>query len=194
MFAFEDWKIIYNRPGTGGALDEFRTQQKRTWYLMRFLRDAGVRVIPVAVTASDLLDWAGDTDHELTDSHSRAHAVGDFVNQAGRPTNCAHTYPEISLGAGEALATLTVYGESEDIPEIMGVAIHLADGQVITALEIMAIRHTPEDAWGLAQDFIRRHRPARVFHDQTVRRPEYCADCGALLMSVAAREDIERAL
>ncbi|MCB2186449.1 MAG: hypothetical protein KQJ78_08535 [Deltaproteobacteria bacterium] len=185
-YDFDDWREVYDRPGTGDTLNEFRSQQKMNWYLTRLLRASGVAVDPVPVRTAAFAAWCQDTGHELTDAHARGHAVGEYVNDpAVAPADCAHAYPELEVSPGEALATITVFGESEEQPEVLTVTLHLPDGQVLTALEILAVEHTPQEAWDLVRQFLDHHHPQNVFHDQNVRRPEYCADCGALLANVA---------
>ncbi len=193
IFSFEDWCELYMQPRSGPALAAYRTQAKRSWYLMRFLREMDVEAVPVPVTAEEFYAWAEATGHELTDSHSTAHAIGSYVNDpATPPARCMHTYPDIRLGPGESLATLTVYGESPQEPEVMTAVIHTADGRVITALEILAWDHSPQQAWEKTRAFLDRHQPRTVFHDQTIRPPQYCTACGALLVSVASAEDVMR--
>lgn len=190
VFAFEDWRIVYGRPSGGAAVTEYRAQQKQNWYMAHFLRQQGVKVTPVTVRAQAFLEWAEAGDHDLTDGHGRAHAVGDYVHDPATPLpNCAHSYPDMVTVPGQANATITVYGDDPEQPEVMTAALHLPDGQVLTALEVLAVEHTPQEAWDQVSKFLERHQPGKVFHDQTVRRPEYCIDCGALQLSVASPQE-----
>lgn len=196
VFDYEDWRQIYRRPAQGSSLSEFRQQTKTSFYLMHFLREMGVEVLPVPVRASQFLPWAQKTSHDLADGHDLAHAVGEYVNDPVTPTTgCRHSDMLSGLlpGQGPALATITVFGENNEQPEVMSVVIHRPDGQVLTSLEILAVDHTPQEAWDQAVAFLDRFRPGRVFHDHTIRYPEYCADCNALLVNVASAADIEAA-
>jgi hypothetical protein len=196
VFAYEDWCEIYRRPPGGESLHAFRTQQRRTWYLMRFLGDEGVEVEAVPVKADELLDWAEGGDHDLNDPHELAHAVGEYVNRPqARTSACRHA--ELPQGTAQALgatlATLTVFGERPEEPEVMSIVLHRPDGAVLHSLEILACQHSPQEAWEQVQAYLDRHRPERVFHDRTVRRPEFCPDCNALLVHVASPEEVEDA-
>ena len=91
---------------------------------------------------------------------------------------------------GPKLATVTVYGDTPDQPEVMCVAMHNPDGYVLETLEILAADYSPEQAWQKAEVFLDRQAPEAVFQDREIRRPEFCADCNALLVNVASQEDI----
>lgn len=191
VFSFEDWCQIYHRQADGASLSEHRLQTRRNWYLMRFLRDQGVEVIPVPIRAQEFFAWAQGGGHDLEDGHELAHAVGEYANRPETPVAlCRHE--DMSARRGEVLATLTIFGETPEEPEVMSAAVHTDDGVVLATLEVLAAGHSPEQAWQKVSTFLDLHRPRSVFHDQVVRRPEFCSDCNALLVNLASQEDIAR--
>ncbi|MFH1033805.1 MAG: hypothetical protein V1806_04805 [Pseudomonadota bacterium] len=195
-FDYEDWRQIYRRPAQGSSLDEFRKQSKTSFYLMHFLREMGVEVLPVPIKASEFMPWAAKTSHDLTDGHELAHAVGEYVNDEATPvTACRHSdlMAGLLLGQGPALATVTIFGENNEQPEVMSVVIHRPDGQVLDSAQFLAADHSPQEAWDQAVTFLDRYHPGRVFQDHTVRYPNFCPDCNALLVNVASAADIEAA-
>jgi len=195
VFDFDDFLDVYDLPANGLGLSQYRDHCRRTWYLMQFLRQAGVEPQAVAVGGQAFAQWARATGQDLSDGHGRAHAVGDFVNDpAHKPSQCQHVSPMASLAVGSALATISLLGESPDQPEVVGVALHLRDGQVLEVFNVLTCDHTPEQAWGMVSGFLDGRQPRRVFQDQTVRRPEFCPDCGELLCNVASSRDVEQAL
>ncbi len=196
VFDYQDWQAIYRRPAEGASLSEFRRQTKVNWYLMHFLRDMGVEVAPVPVRAGQFLPWAEKTSHDLSDGHELAHAVGEYVNDpASLATACRHSDLAAGLlpGQGPALATITIFGETGEQPEVMSVVIHRPDGQVLASLQLLADEYSPDQAWEKAVEFLDRFHPGRVFHDQTIRYPDFCPDCNDLLVNVASSADIEAA-
>jgi hypothetical protein len=191
VFAFEDWRVIYERPGDGASLADHYRQAKQNWYLMHFLRAMNVEVFPVPVTAGAFAGWARDGEHNLSDPHELAHAVGEYVNDPATPVSaCRHGSLNSDYDGLGGMATITVLGEDEDTPEVMTVVQHTSDGQVLQSLQMAAVDFSPQAAWDEAKRFLARIRPDKVFHDQTVRRPEYCPDCNGLLVSVASPEDV----
>ena len=193
-FSFEDWMAVYGRPSDGASLSAFRTQQRRNFYLAHFLRDQGMVVEPVPIMADNFQAWAQQEEHKLDNGHELAHAVGDYVNQPLAPlAACRHQeeWDELEVEPGDYLATITVFGESEEAPEVMSVVLHEEDGRVIYTMELLAAEMSPQQAWDQAKAFLNRHRPKKVFHDQTVRRPEFCADCNGLMVNVASSRDVE---
>ncbi len=196
VFAFEDWRRIYDKPAQGSSLDAFRTQTRRSWYLIHFLRDMGVEVQPVPVRADEFWEWAARGEHDLSNGHELAHAVGEYVNHPGAPlTQCRHSegLEALARDAEQTLATITVFGENSQAPEVLSVVLHRSDGSVITSLEVLGAEHGSEEAWQMVTDFLDRFQPSKVFHDQSVRRPEFCSDCNALLVNVASPADVEAA-
>lgn len=196
VFDYEDWRSIHRKPAQGSSLSEWREQTRLNWYLMHFLRGMNVEVTPVPVRAEAFGTWAAAGTHDLGDGHELAHAVGEYVNdRLVMPAACRHSDPGdgVGLGQGPPLATLTVFGENADEPEAMAVAAHRPDGQVLASLEVLAAEHSPQQAWEQVERFLGRWQPAKVFHDQTVRRPEFCADCNSLLLSLASQQDIAAA-
>jgi hypothetical protein len=196
VFAFEDWRRIYQRPAEGAALGAFREQQRRTFYLLHFLRQLGVEPEPVPVRAEEFEAWARGSGHELADGHAVAHAVGEYVNQPSTPVApCRHggVPAEVLAAMGPALATITAFGESPEEPEVLASVVHLADGSVLNQLQLLAVEHSPQEAWQRIEDFLDAHKLERVFHDRQVRRPEFCPDCGALLSQVASDQDVAAA-
>jgi hypothetical protein len=196
VFAFEDWRRVFNRPAEGSALAAFREQQRRTFYLLHFLRRQGVEPEPVPVAAGEFLAWAEESGHELGDGHAIAHAVGEYVNQPAAPVaQCRHggVPAEVLAALGPGLATITALGESPEEPEVLVAVVHLADGSVLNQLQLLAVEHSPQEAWQHIEDFLDSHKLERVFHDRQVRRPEFCPDCGYLLSQVASAQDIQAA-
>lgn len=196
VFDYQDWLRVYQKEEGGESLHEHRVSTKVHFYLIHFLRDMGVEVNPVPVRFSAYEAWCQASGHHPANQHDIAHAVGDYIHDALTPvTQCRHEGWDVAPGSGEAnpLATLTIFGENSEQPEVMSVVLHRADGQVLATLELLAAEMPPQQAWEKAEAFLDKYAPARVFHDQTVRYPSYCADCNALLVNVASAQDIQAA-
>lgn len=190
VFSYEDWCIIYDQPNTGESLDEYRSQTKQSWYLMHFLRAMNAVVHPVPVAAGPFAVWAKGSGHQLSDAHDLAHAVGEYVNDPATPlANCRHGSLNPDYDGLGGLATITVLGESDKMPEVMTVVQHGSEGNVLQSLQLPAVDFSPEQAWELAKEFLDRVKPSKVFHDEKIRKPEYCPDCNGLLVSVASPEE-----
>jgi hypothetical protein len=196
VFDFMDWCAIYKRPSEGASIATFRDQVRRTWYLLHFLRKKGVEVTTVPVRQSEFLAWAQEGEHDLSDGHETAHAVGEYVNDpAVAVSRCNHkgVPKEVLDQLGPNLATISIFGENPDEPEAIVTVVHRADGSVLNRIQVLAIEHSPEEAWELTKEFLDSHKLERVFHDQNVRRPEFCPDCNSLMGNVASPEDIKAA-
>ena len=194
VFDFDDFLDVYSLSADGASLTQFRDHCRRTWYLMHFMRGLGMDPVPIQVTAGGFEKWLENHPHDTSDGHELAHAVGDYINDpAVRPAQCEHSSEIAGLAKGVALATITMFGEDPDMPEVVGVALHLHDGQVIETMEVVTAEHSPDEAWNMVQGFLDQHQPRRVFKDDTVRRPEFCSDCGALLSNVASVQDVDAA-
>jgi hypothetical protein len=192
-FDYQDWLAVYSLPHNGESQLQFRGQVRHTWYLIHFLQEMGIKVEPVPVRSTEFLNWAGKNGASLKNGHDRGHAVGDYVNDPkNRPAPCNHAdASELLKLGGEALfATITVFGEQPQEPEVMSVVLHLSDGSVVNSMQILADDHTPQEAWDMATGFLDKHQPQKVFHDRTVRTPSFCEDCGSLLVNVASPEDM----
>jgi hypothetical protein len=193
---YQDWLKVYQQSESGESLNEYRVQTKVHYYLIRYLADMGVEVTPVPVRAEAFAAWCLDTAHAPANPHETSHALGDYIHHPQTPTTqCRHQGWDIAPGSGDnpPLATLTIFGETSEQPEVMSVVLHRADGQVLTSLELLAAEHTPQEAWAKAEAFLDKYSPAKVFHDQTIRYPNYCGDCNALLVNVASEKDVEAA-
>lgn len=194
VFEFDDFIDVYDLHPDGAALGQYRDHCRRTWYLLYFLRAMDAKPVPVAVDAAEFAQWAQRNGQNLGDGHGRAHAVGDFINHPGaKPAQCQHASQLAPLAVGSALATISLFGEDPDQPEVVSVALHLRDGEVLETLNVLTCDHTPDEAWNMVDGFLDARRPKRVFNDQTVRRPEFCAQCGELLCNVASERDVEQA-
>lgn len=192
VFDFDDFLDVYDLTPDGSALAKFRDHCRRTWYLMHFMRGLGMDPVPIQVTANGFENWLENHPHDTSDGHELAHAVGDYVNEPSvQPAKCSHSNEFAELAKGVGLATITMFGENPDMPEVVGVALHLHDGEVIETLEVLTSEYSPQDAWNIVQGFLDRHQPKQVFKDDTVRRPEFCSDCGMLLCNVASAADID---
>lgn len=196
VFDFMDWCAIYKRPSEGASIAAFRDQLRRTWYLLHFLRKKGIEVHTVPVRENEFLAWAESGEHDLSDGHEIAHAVGEYVNDPAVPVSrCNHlgVPKEVLEQLGPNLATIAVFGEDPEEPEAIVTVVHRADGSVLDRIQVLAIEHTPEEAWDQIKTFLDSHKLERVFHDQSVRRPEFCPDCNSLMGNVASAEDIKAA-
>lgn len=196
VFDFMDWCAIYKRPSEGSSIAAFRQQVRRTWYLLHFLRTKGVEVSTVPVRQGEFLAWAQGGEHNLSDGHEIAHAVGEYVNDPAVPVSrCNHkgVPREVLDQLGPNLATITVFGEDPEEPEAIVTVIHRSDGSVLNRIQVLAIESTPQEAWDKIKGFLDEHKLERVFHDQDVRRPEFCPDCNSLMGNVASLEDIKAA-
>jgi hypothetical protein len=192
VFSYEDWRGIYGQANTGESLGEYRAQTKQSWYLMHFLRAMNAEVYPVPVAAAPFAIWAQDTDHELGNAHDLAHAVGEYVNDPATPlANCRHGSLNPTYDGLGGLATITVFGESEQVPEVMTVVQHGSEGNVLQSLQLPAVDFSPQEAWDLAKEFLDRIKPSRVFHDEKVRQPAYCPDCNGLMVNVASPDELK---
>ena len=195
-FDYQDWLAVYALPHDEQSQLQFRGQARHTWYLIHFLKEMGIKVAPVPVRSGEFLSWAGENGSSLKNSHDRGHAVGDYVNSPqSKPAPCRHQDAAdlLKLGGEAIFATITVFGEQPQEPEVMSVVLHLADGSVAETLEILADDHPPQKAWDLATAFLDQHQPEKVFHDRTIRTPGFCPDCGALLVNVASPQELENA-
>jgi hypothetical protein len=196
VFDFMDWCAIYKRPTEGASITAFRDQVRRTWYLLHFLRKKGIEVQTVPVRENEFLAWAQGGEHDLSDGHEIAHAVGEYVNDPAVPVSkCNHqgVPKDVLEQLGPNLATIAVFGDDPEEPEAIVTVVHQADGSVLNRIQVLAIEHTPEEAWEQIKTFLDSHKLERVFHDQTVRRPEFCPDCNSLMGNVASAEDIKAA-
>ena len=194
-FYYDDWCSVYARPDNAASREQYRQQARHTWYLIHYLREKGIKVDSVPVRKEEFLTWAGKGGHSLKNSHDRGHAVGDYVNRSETPVApCRHDEAaELLALAGDEphYATITVFGESPQEPEIMSVVLHRFDGSVILSQETLAAEHGPQEAWDLTTAFLDKHQPEKVFHDREIRQPSFCQDCGALLVHVASPEDLK---
>lgn len=197
VFDYENWRQVYQRPADGDSLSAHRQHTRRNFYLMHFLRAQGVEVAPVVVRADEFNAWAkdyeGHDEHDMSDGHGLAHAVGEYVNRPqAQISPCQHDsgMGQMLAEVGGALATITSFGEDQDQPEVLSVAVHTSGGEVLTSLELLAADMSGEQAWGKVQKYLDSITPKAVFHDRTVRRPEFCGDCNALLVNVASPQDI----
>ncbi|MFH2127506.1 MAG: hypothetical protein ABIK12_13380 [Pseudomonadota bacterium] len=191
VFSFSDWQAIYKRPSSGSSLADFRRQAKQNWYLMHFLREMNVEVVPVPVAAGPFGQWSEGSEHDLGNAHDLAHAVGEYVNDpATPPAGCRHGSLNSAYDGLGGLATITVFGEEGGTPEVMTVVQHSSEGQVLQSLQLAAVDYSPETAWEEAKKFLDRVKPQRVYHDETVRVPEYCSDCNGLMVSVASPQEV----
>ncbi|KIX11007.1 hypothetical protein [Dethiosulfatarculus sandiegensis] len=193
VFSYADWLGVYKREDDQKAAEAYRELTRKNWYLIEFLKAKGMIPQPVRVEALEFSAWAKGSGHKTGNPHDLAHAVGDYVNKEDAQISpCTHM--EFPLGLPEGmpcLATITVFGERPEEPEVMSVVLHRSDGSVLKSLEILANDYSPQQAWQMAMTFLDDHQPLGVLHDKTIRKPQFCSDCNSLLVHVAAREDIE---
>ena len=189
VLSFPEFCRIFKREDDLSSRQDHRAHQKRNFYFKRFLEEQGIDVTMVTCRSEELAAWAGETNHDLNTDRERTHALAHFVGRPELPAAaCVHKRPLTSAMAGtglELFATITTFGESSERPEVLSTAIHTRDGQVVESLEVLAVEHSPQEAFGLCADFMARHGVVNAFHDQVVRRPEFCPDCGELLVNVA---------
>jgi hypothetical protein len=193
VFSYADWLEIYKRDDDQKARDAYRELTRKNWYVMELLKAKGMAPQPVKVDAFKFSAWAREAGHKTDNAHDLAHAVGDYVNRsAAKISPCTHMEFPTGLPEGmPCLATITVFGERPEEPEVMSVVLHRSDGSVLKSLEILANDYSPQQAWQMAMTFLDDHQPMGVLHDKTIRKPQFCSDCNSLLVHVASREDIE---
>lgn len=193
VFDYDNWREVYRREQDGSSLTAHRDHSRRNFYLMHYLRAKGVEVVPVAVRADEFAAWVAGGEHDLSDGHGLAHAIGDYVNRPeAKAAPCQHSselIDELARAAG-AVATITAFGDDSENPEVLSAVLHTPDGEVLATLELLAAEMTAQQAWEKVERFLDRYAPRGVFHDRTVRRPEFCGDCNALLVNVASPEDV----
>jgi hypothetical protein len=196
VLSFSEFCRIFEREDDYSSRQDHRTHQKRNFYFKRFLEDQGIDVTMVTCRSEELKTWARETDHDLNTDQERTHALAHFVGRPELPAAaCVHKRPLTTAMAEcglELFATLTTFGESSERPEILSTAVHTRDGQVVESLEVLAVEHSPQEAFGLCSEFMAKHGVVNAFHDQVVRRPEFCPDCGELLVNVAGPAEYNR--
>ncbi len=196
VLSFSEYRRVFEREDDLSTRQDHRAHQKRNFYFKRFLEDQGIDVTMVFCQREELAAWAEETNHALTTDRERAHALAHFVGRPELPaTACVHKRPLTTAMAESGLelyATITTFGESSERPEVLSTAVHTRDGQVVESLEILAVDHSPQEAFGLCSDFLAKHGVVNAFHDQVVRRPEFCSDCGELLVNVAGPAEYNR--
>jgi hypothetical protein len=195
VLAYEDWALLYGHNDLAAQQAHY-LHQKRNFYFKRFLEGEGIDVTMVTCRATDVMDWAFDNDHPLTNDHERAHVLAHYAGQPDLPpSKCVHKRPLTTAMAGlgwTLYGTITAYGERTDLPEILSLAIHTRDGQVVESMEILAIEHTTAEAFDRFQGLMARHGVTQAFHDPVVHRPQFCADCNELLVNVASELEYQR--
>lgn len=194
--SFEEWAQIYGRADDEAGREAYRRQQKRNFYFKHFLEGQGIEVTMVTCRAQEVAEWAAANGHPMTTDQERTHVLAHY---AGRPelppAMCVQKKPLTADLAGSGLelfATMTMYGESPEAPEILSTAIHTRDGWVVESLEVLGAENTPEEAFDLASRLMARHGVKSVFQDSRVRRPEFCPDCNELVVGTAGPHEYER--
>lgn len=193
---FEEWAEFFNRTDDLAGREAYRAWQKRNFYFKRFLEAEGVEVTVISAKAKDAADWAVANNHPLTSNKERTHVLTHYINQPDLPpSQCVHKRPlttDMSSSGLELFATLTTFGERPDLPEILSAVIHTKDGWVVESLEVLGVEHTPKEAFEMAAGLMARHGVENAFYDEKVRRPEYCPDCGEVLVHTASHLEYEQ--
>ena len=196
VLSLRDWTEFFQQPVGLAAEEAHRTLQKRNYYFKHFLEGYGIEVTMVLCSASELRQWAADSNHPLTEEREKSHVLIHFINQPDLPPNkCVHKKPVTADLAGSSLelfATITMYGDNPEQPELMSTVVHTRDGQVADSLEILSVEHNPQEAFGLASELMARHGVKNAFHDPQVRTPQFCPDCNELLLNVAGSGEYEQ--
>lgn len=196
VLGFSDWAGFFERPDDLAAREAHRTLQKRNYYFKHFLENHGIEVTMVLCTVADLMQWAMDHEHPLLGERERAHVLIHFINQPDLPpTKCVHKRPLTADLAGSSLelfASITMYGDNPEQPELMSTVIHTRDGLVVDSLEALSVEHDPQEAFGLASELMARHGVGNAFHDPQVREPRFCPDCNELLLNVAGSREYKQ--
>ncbi|MFH1134577.1 MAG: hypothetical protein V1816_00675 [Pseudomonadota bacterium] len=196
VMEFKEWSTYHFRPDNLASREAFRAEQKRSFYFKKFLQGREIEVALVVCRADQVIAWAEEHDHPLTNDQERTHVLAHYSNQpdiAG--PQCVHKKPDPAILADLGLqvyGTLSIFGESPDAPEILSAVVHTREGQVVDAKEILAAERETEEAFGLASEFFRAGGVKHAFLDQQVRRPEFCPDCHELLLNVASDAEYEQ--
>ena len=196
VLSFTEYCRVFEHEDDFSSRQAHRAHQKRNFYFKRFLENQGIDVTMVTCRSHELATWAREHEHALNTDRERTHALAHFVSRPDLPpAACVHKRPLTAAMADSGLelyATITTYGESPERPEVLSTAVHTQEGQVVESLEILAVDHSPQEAFGLCSDFMAKHGVVNAFHDSTVRRPEFCPDCGELLVNVAGLSEYDR--
>ena len=190
VMEFSEWARFHFRSDNLASREAFRADQKRNYYFKRFLESRDIEVVMIVCPADKLIDWADENDHPLTTEQERTHVLAHYTNSPGVcSSQCVHKKPDasafLSLGP-EVFGTLSMFGETQESPEILSAVVHTRDGKVVDSKEILAIEHESDEAFNLASEFFRSCGVQKAFLDKTVRRPDFCPDCNELLVNVAS--------
>lgn len=190
---FTEWAALYGRHDNLAAREEHRFVQKRNFYFKRFLETEKIEVTMVACRAEAVAEWADNEGHPFFSDSDKTHVLAHYVSQPDLPpAQCVHKRPltaDLAAAGLELFATMTVYGERPDLPEILSTVVHTRDGWVVESLEVLAAECGGDEAFDKAGSFMQRHGVKHAFQDPNVRRPEFCADCGELLVNTASEAE-----
>ena len=196
VLSFKDWAEFFERPDGLADREAHRTLQKRNYYFKHFLQGHGIEVTMVLCTNRDLRIWADDNAHQLTGEREKSHVLIHYINQPDLPpTKCVHKRPLTADLAGSSLelfASITMFGDNPEQPELMSTVVHTRDGLVVDSFEALSVEHDPQEAFGLAAELMARHGVRNAFQDPQVRVPQFCPDCNELLVNVAGSREYEQ--
>lgn len=196
VMGFAEWARFFDRTDDLAARERHRGWQKRNFYFKRFLEAEGIAVTVITCPAQAVRDWAEAHGHPMTSEDERTHVLAHYVNQPDLPpAQCVHQRPLTAAMAGSGITlygTVTWFGEGPDRPEVLSTVVHTRDGWVVESLELLGADHTVQEAFGLATEFLSRHGVRTAFQDPDVRRPEFCPDCGELLVHTAGPQEYGR--
>jgi len=196
VLRFEEWAELYGRSDDLAGREAYRAGQKRNFYFKRFLEAEGIEVTMITCQARAVAGWAEAHGHPMNSDPQRTHVLAHYVNQPDLPpARCVHKRPltpDLAESGLELYATMSMYGENPDRPEVLSTVVHTRDGLVVESLEVLAVEHSPREAFRQATELMTRHGVTRAFHDPGVHRMEFCPDCGELLVAAAGPWEYER--
>jgi len=192
---YRDWLGVFHLDDGTEARRRFRMNLKRDFYLRHFLKRHDVSTETVFVNRELFLKWLAAKGETPGSFREMMLALNRYALEKPAPPRCEHVH-DLGVPPSELVlvGTVTLYGETPDWPEAMSAVAHLRDGTPVAYRNVLAVDHTPEEAGGICMNFLDSHRVRHVFKTPGVREPEFCEDCGDLLIKVADPNEVDRIL
>jgi len=192
---YMDWLEVFQLEDEAQTRERFRMNLKRDFYLRYFLKQHNVSTQTVFVKKEAFLNWLSARGETLGSFRETMIALNRYALEKPAPPRCEHVHdpgspaPELVL-----VGTVTLFGETSDWPEAMSAVAHLLDGTPVGFENVLAIEHGPEEAGRICLDFLGSHKVRHIFKTPGVLKPEFCEDCGELLIKVADPGEMDRTL
>ena len=193
--AYRDWLDVFHLEDETQTRERFRMNLKRDFYLRHFLKQHDVSTETVFVRKEPFLSWLTANGEAPGSFKETMIALNRYAMKKPGPPRCKHVHDPGNVPSGRALVgTVTLYGETSDWPEAMSAVAHLLDGTPLAFQNVLAIDHSPEEAGRICLDFLDSYSVQHIFKTPGVVKPEFCEDCGDLLIKVADPEEVGRIL